>query len=152
MRVASIIALSCCLIAADAADDGAAAKSEQKPAVKQPTISVVSIPVADQARAKAFYVDKLGFVVKSEADMGQAKWIQLAPSAGAEATVALVTWFPEMKPGCVQGLVLDVADIAAARKALVDKGVAVGEVEAMPYGKFADFKDADGNGWMLHQP
>lgn len=116
-------------------------------------LSVVSVPVADVTRAKAFYVGKLGFVVLADNDLGNGmRWVQLAPNAKAECSIALVTWFPAMKPGGVQGLVLDVPDLAGSRKAMIDKGIQVGDAQVMPWGTFANFTDPDGNGWMLHQP
>jgi hypothetical protein len=75
-------------------------------------------------------------------------------------------------PGSVQGLFLVVADVEAARRALVSSGVDVSEVfhfaaglhvvgtqgrlpgphpERRSYGSYASFKDPDGNGWLLQE-
>ena len=46
-----------------------------------------SVPVTDQDRALAFYVDTLGFERRLEFPMGEgARWIELAP-AGAATTI-----------------------------------------------------------------
>ena len=44
-------------------------------------IQVVSVPVADQDRAKAFYLDKLGFDEVSDAPYGEGmRWVRRAGS------------------------------------------------------------------------
>ena len=57
----------------------------------------------------------------------------------------------EMRPGSVKGLHLVVADIGAAREALVRRGVEVGEVTDFNGVKYAAFKDPDGNLWLLQE-
>jgi catechol 2,3-dioxygenase-like lactoylglutathione lyase family enzyme len=43
-------------------------------------ISVISIPVGDPNRAKAFYGDTLGFEVLADSELAPGRrWIQLAP-------------------------------------------------------------------------
>ncbi len=61
----------------------------------------------DQKAARAFYTEKLGCAVKEEMPFGtpDALWIRLA-LPGVNTELVLVTWFPQMKPGSVQGLVL----------------------------------------------
>ena len=39
------------------------------------SIDVVSVPVSDQDRARDFYVEKLGFTVTMDADVGQ-RWLE----------------------------------------------------------------------------
>ena len=115
-------------------------------------IEVVSIPVADQERALAFYRDKLGFVLVNDTMMDEkSRWVQLGVSPEQTTTITLVTWFDKMPPGSQQGLVLATDDIAAAKAQLTDRGVTVGEIMDTPWGKFADFADPDGNGWTLRQ-
>ena len=46
-------------------------------------IDIISIPVSDQARSKAFYVDKLGFTVRRDNPMGRGqRWVELATAEG----------------------------------------------------------------------
>ena len=47
-------------------------------------ISVISIPVSDPDRAKAFYAETLGFDVLADSEFGDGRrWIQLAPEGSA---------------------------------------------------------------------
>ena len=54
-------------------------------------------------------------------------------------------------PGSVQGLLLVVPDVHAARAELADRGVEVSEVQEFPWGSFVFFTDPDGNGWSVQQ-
>ena len=75
------------------------------------SFEIISVPVADPQRAKAFYRDVLGFELVREAPMGPGMvWIQLAPP-GQTVTIALVTWFEQMKPGGLQGVMLNSDDL-----------------------------------------
>ena len=114
-------------------------------------IDIISIPVSDQARSKAFYVDKLAFTVKRDNPMGPGqRWVELATADG-ETSITLVHWFDKMPPGCVQGTVLGTDDIAKTHAELSARGVAIGPIEEQPWGTFATFGDPDGNGWVLQQ-
>jgi catechol 2,3-dioxygenase-like lactoylglutathione lyase family enzyme len=114
-------------------------------------IAIVSVPVADQEAAKAFYRDKLGFEVVSDNPMGpDQRWIELAPE-GSQTSITLVTWFEQMPPGTVQGLVLETDDIETTRASLLARGVEVSPIDETYWGKFATFADPDGNGWALTQ-
>jgi catechol 2,3-dioxygenase-like lactoylglutathione lyase family enzyme len=114
-------------------------------------LAIVSIPVSDQPIAKAFYRDKLGFEVTRDNPMGpDQQWIELIPP-GAETSITLVTWFPNMPPGSVSGLVLDTDDVQAVFDTLKERGVNVTELENAPWGQFFTFNDPDGNGWVVQQ-
>lgn len=115
-------------------------------------ISNVSMPVRDQQAAKAFYMEKLGFDLVIEAEMPDMsdKWVQLKPSA-SDATVSLVTWMPSMAPGSLEGLVLGTDDIESSRARFLERGVEVSEVTDEHWGRWAAFRDVDGNGWVLVQ-
>jgi catechol 2,3-dioxygenase-like lactoylglutathione lyase family enzyme len=116
-------------------------------------LSIVSIPVSDQQRAKEFYVNTLGFELRREGPFGEGmNWVEVAPP-GAATALTLVTWFPNMRPGGITGLVLQTDDIAADFAALAERGVAFHQQpEQQPWGTFATFDDPDGNGWVLSQP
>ncbi len=115
-------------------------------------LSVVSVPVSDQERAKAFYRDVLGFRIVREQSMGSKyRWVQLRPPSGA-AGITLVTWFETMPPGCVQGLVLETMDIEHVHEKLREHGLAITDVQQADWGRFATFSDPDGNGWVLAMP
>src|SRR4051794_8392244 len=61
-------------------------------------ISLISVPVTDQQRAKDFYVDVLGFVVKSDTELDGMRWVMLSPPGGGP-DITLVTWFDNLPPG-----------------------------------------------------
>ncbi|MCH9687938.1 MAG: VOC family protein [Deltaproteobacteria bacterium] len=114
-------------------------------------IAIVSVPVTDQARAKAFYTETLGFDVVRDNPMGpDQQWIELLPNGGG-VSITLVTWFEALAAGGQQGLVLGTGDIDARRAELVARGLEISEVQAQPWGRFATFRDPDGNGWVLTQ-
>lgn len=115
-------------------------------------LAVVSVPVSDQDRAKAFYEGVLGFrVIRDYVSAPGRRWIRLAPPAGNTA-IALVTWYPGMQPGCLKGLSLNTIDIEQVREKLVAKGLAITPIETAPWGRSAGFSDPDGNEWLLSQP
>jgi catechol 2,3-dioxygenase-like lactoylglutathione lyase family enzyme len=117
-------------------------------------IAVLSIPVTDQQVAKAFYMDVLGCTVIADMPFGSdgvTRWIQLQ-LPGVETALTLVTWFPHMQPGSIQGLVLATDDIAKTHAALKKRGLAISDIDHQPYGQEATFSDPDGNGWVVQQP
>jgi catechol 2,3-dioxygenase-like lactoylglutathione lyase family enzyme len=115
-------------------------------------ITVVSVPVSDQDAAKEFYVGKLGFELIADAPFGPGlRWLQVAPP-GSETSITLVTWFDEMPPGTVRGLVIDTDDLEADYRALVERGVPFsGPPKPTDGGTFATFADPDGNHLSLRQ-
>jgi predicted enzyme related to lactoylglutathione lyase len=116
------------------------------------SFEIVSVPVSDQERAKNFYRDILGFELLREEPMGPGqKWIQLAPE-GCSTTVALVTGFDAMKPGGLQGVMLNVTDIDQEHAQLSSRGLSLSAIGQEPWGRYAMFSDPDGNGWILRQP
>lgn len=113
-------------------------------------VSLISVPVADQQVAKTFYTEALGFtVVRDIVEEGQ-QWMEMALDGKAPA-ITLVTWFPQMPPGSLQGLVFDTNDIAQAREELRARGVEISPIEGDPWGQYARFNDPDGNGLVLRQ-
>ena len=137
---------------------------------------IVIIPVSDTDRAKAFYA-KLGWRLDADFDDGKGyRVIQLTPP-GSSCSVIFGKNVTPAAPGSAQGLYLIVSDIAAARKALLERGVQISEVfnnagvyvgkdetylfgsvrasgpdpEHRSYRSFASFKDPDGNGWLLQE-
>lgn len=116
------------------------------------SFEILSVPVSDAQRAKQFYRDVLGFDLIREEPMGpEMTWIQLAPP-GQAVTIALVTWFEQMKPGGLQGVMVNTDDIDAEHALLRSRGLQIGPIEQQPWGRYAMFTDPDGNGWILRQP
>ncbi len=117
-------------------------------------IRVLSVPVADQQVAKEFYTDVLGATVEMDMPFDQGgplRWVMLR-LPGVETRITLVTWFPQMPPGSLQGVVLATADISAAHAELKGRGLQISDIANQPYGREATFSDPDGNGWVLQQP
>ena len=117
-------------------------------------LELVPIPVSDINRAKAFYVEDLGF--NEDKDLSPAEGVRVVqlPPPGSGCSIILGDGLPRiaMEPGSVRGLHLVVDDIHAARDALARRGVPVEEVdEAMEGVKYAPFSDPDGNSWTLQE-
>ncbi len=114
-------------------------------------LELVSVPVSDVDRAKAFYVDQVGFNLDHDHTVNeQLRFVQLTPK-GSACSIAIGTGLTEVRPGSVQGLQIVVADVAAAREELASRGVEVSDVQDFDWGSFVFFKDPDGNGWALQQ-
>ena len=122
------------------------------------SISLVTVPVSDQDRAKAFYVDTLGFTVKFDyvmaaAEAGAAgsgaRWVMLTPPGGG-ADITLVTWFGDTSPPGSAKLSIACDDVDATYAGLTARGVKPGnEVEDAPWGRWFGIDDPDGNNWLV---
>jgi catechol 2,3-dioxygenase-like lactoylglutathione lyase family enzyme len=120
-------------------------------------LEVVQVPVTDVDRAKAFYVDKAGFNADHDTQISDTmRVVQLTPR-GSSCSIVIGTGLNTMAPGSIEGLQLVTTDMDSARAELVERGVDVSEVVDMgrPGGdtsfKFANFKDPDGNAWVLQE-
>ena len=118
-------------------------------------LELVPIPVSDVDRAKAFYVEQVGFNADHDVRPNSTvRIVQLTPP-GSACSILLSTGLPEisqMPPGSVKGLHLVVADIAKTRQLLADRGVDVGEINEHGQGvKSVRFSDPDGNSWILQE-
>ena len=116
-------------------------------------LELVPVPVSDVERAKAFYVDQVGFNADHDHTLGEAvRFVQLTPP-GSSCSIAIGTGITASAPGSVQGLLLVVSDIGSVRDELAARGVDVSEVRAEEWGaRHAYFQDPDGNSWQLQQP
>jgi predicted enzyme related to lactoylglutathione lyase len=114
-------------------------------------IELVAIPVTDVDRAKAFYVDQVGFNADHDIQVNDnLRFVQLTPP-GSACSVVLGTGVTEMAPGSQRGVQIVIADADAAREQLVSKGVQASEVDEQPWGRFVYFADPDGNTWSLQE-
>ena len=114
-------------------------------------LELIAVPVTDVDRAKAFYVDQVGFNADHDHRVSdEMRFVQLTPP-GSACSIAIGTGIMDTVPGSVQGLQLVVTDADAARAHLVANGVAAGEVQEFPWGRFVFFNDPDGNGWAVQQ-
>ena len=114
-------------------------------------IELVAIPVTDVDRAKAFYVDQVGFNADHDHKVtDELRFVQLTPP-GSACSIAIGVGVATTEPGSLQGLQLVVDDADAAHDDLQSRGVAVSDVQDFPWGRFVFFQDPDGNGWSVQQ-
>src|SRR3954469_23305060 len=114
-------------------------------------LELVILPVTDVDRAKAFYVDQLGFnAAQAHTTSDDVRFVQLTPP-GSACSIAIGEGLTEAAPGSVRGLQVVVDDADAARADLLAKGVEVSEVEEFPWGRFVFFDDPDGNRWSVQE-
>lgn len=129
-------------------------------------IELILLPVADVDRAKEFYVDTCGFEqIVDHAPNEHFRIVQCQPSGSACAIGFGIGIQLDTPPGSVKGLHLMVTDIVAARDELVSRGVDVVNLRHMndgawsdgphperaDYNTFAEFRDPDGNLWLLQE-
>ena len=114
-------------------------------------LELVTVPVSDVDRAKAFYTDKLGFNADHDHTVSdEIRFVQLTPP-GSACSIAIGSGLGEMEPGSVEGLQVVVSDVDAARAELVERGVEVSDVQEFPWGRFVFLSDPDGNRWAVQQ-
>ncbi|MGZ4681074.1 MAG: glyoxalase superfamily protein [Acidimicrobiales bacterium] len=115
------------------------------------TLELVAIPVTDVDRAKAFYVDQVGFTPDHDHTVSdELRFVQLTPP-GSGCSIVLGRGITDAEPGSVRGVQLCVNDVDAARAELVGRGVDVSEIEEHPWGRFVYFADPDGNRWSVQE-
>jgi catechol 2,3-dioxygenase-like lactoylglutathione lyase family enzyme len=125
-------------------------------------LEVVTLPVSDVDRAKAFYAS-LGWRFDIDLVVSDAiRTVQFTPPH-SPASIQFGKGGTTAQPGSAQKTFLVVSDIDAARADLVGRGVDVSEVqEARPpdfhgpegersYFARAEFSDPDGNTWVLQE-
>jgi catechol 2,3-dioxygenase-like lactoylglutathione lyase family enzyme len=133
-------------------------------------LEVVTIPVSDVDRAKSFY-ERLGW--RLDADFAKGDWrvVQLTPP-GSPCSIFIGRELTTAAPGSVQGALLVVDDIQAARAELVAHGADPSEIfhfdgslhvtgtrgrlagpdpQRSTYGSWVSFSDPDGNGWLVQE-
>ncbi len=119
------------------------------------TLEVVVLPVSDIDAAVTFYRDKVGFELDHDTKNEDMHVVQLTPrGSGCSIVIGDLPAQKEMAPGSIRGLQLVVADAAAARQELLDRGVEVGEImvfDERDGGTLFGFSDPDGNSWAVQQ-
>ena len=125
-------------------------------------LELVVLPAADLDRAKAFYIDNVGFGLDVDHREGDFRVVQLTPPGSACSITLMAN--PDAA-GSVHGLHLVVTDIEAARAELVGRGAAPSEIfhyqsgrqeegphpERSDYNSFFSFSDPDGNSWLVQE-
>jgi predicted lactoylglutathione lyase len=123
-------------------------------------LEVVTLPVADVDRSKAFY-QSLGWRLDIDLVIGdQVRTVQFTPPHSG-CSIQFGKAGTTAEPGSAQAMILVVSDIDAAREDLINRGVEVGEVQEMKppgfdapgrsYFARASFSDPDGNAWQLQE-
>jgi len=145
-----------------ASTEEAAASATETPGLGiDMALEVVTVPVSDADRAKAFY-ERIGWRLDADIPISDdVRNMQFTPPHSG-CSVHVGKGVTSMKPGSLDRVILAVQDIDAARNDLVRRGVEIGEVyeqrppgfesaEGTSYFRFASFKDPDGNGWLLQE-
>lgn len=118
-------------------------------------LELVPIPVSDVDRAKAFYVEKVGFNLDHDVQPGNGmRVVQLTPPGSACSIVigSGMAGIDQMQPGSLKSLHLVVADARRAGEELAGRGVEVSKVDEFDQGiKYVSFSDPDGNSWMFQE-
>ncbi|MDA3731729.1 VOC family protein [Niameybacter massiliensis] len=120
-------------------------------------IGKITIYVENQAEAKQFWCEKLGFVVAFEQPMGpHMTWLEVAPKKGCETTFVLYEkglMLAQNKEANVlhPNVILSTQNIEKSYEEMKAKGVEVGDLMKMPYGSMFSFKDQDNNSYLLRE-
>ncbi len=114
-------------------------------------VSTVTIAVADQDEALAWYTEKLGFEKKIDVRSPQFRWLTVAPPQQVDVEFLLASWFPD-RIGKNATWVLSTRDCQSGYEELKDKGVEFSQKPEMrPWGIEAIFSDLYGNKYALVQ-
>lgn len=114
-------------------------------------LELVAVPVSDVDRAKAFYVDSVGFNADHDHTVNEEmRFVQLTPP-GSACSIAIGRGIVDSEPGSMAGLQLVVASADQAHAELSGRGVEVSDVQEFPWGRFVFFADPDGNRWSVQE-
>ena len=127
--------------------------NEAKMNVPEIKLELVPVPVSDVDRAKAFY-EQSGFFLEVDTQPSEGMRVVQFTPPGSACSIVFGTGMGDitaMTPGSVKGLHLIVDNIDIARSALVNRGIEVGEITDFKSVKYAEFRDPDGNSWLLQE-
>ena len=97
-------------------------------------LELVAVPVTDVDRAKAFYVDQVGFNADHDIKVTDTlRFVQLTPP-GSACSIVIGTGITDMPPGSQKGLQVVVDDAAKLRDELRGRGVEASDVDTQPWG------------------
>lgn len=124
-------------------------------------IATVALVVRNYDEAIAWYVDRLGFVLTEDVDLGGGKrWVTVRPGQGQGARLLLAEASDEAQEGRIGNqtggrvfLFLETDDFARDHQAMLAGGVEFREAPRFEaYGTVAVFADLYGNLWDLIEP
>ena len=114
-------------------------------------VKFISIPVRDQDRALAFYVDTLGFTLLTDQPMGPGqRWVEVRPPKGESGVALFTPPGQEDRIGTFTGISLECDDVQKTYEELVAKGVEFAKPpKKESWGVMAILKDSEGNQIVL---
>ena len=129
-------------------------------------ISLITTYCLDQDKARDFYVDVLGFEVRTDIMMGEGfRWVTVGHPSQPELEITLMQPGPpldadaaafvrrQLEKGQMGGLGLRVDDCRKTYEELTAKGVTfLQEPSERPYGVEAVMRDSSGNWFVLVEP
>ena len=115
-------------------------------------IELIHVPVSDVDRAKAFYVEKLGFNADHDRTVYEGlRFVQLTPP-GSACSIAIGEGLGgTLEPGTLDVIQVVIPDADAVLAELRAKGVEAEGVDEQEWGRFVSLKDPDGNRWTLQE-
>ena len=115
-------------------------------------IELIHVPVSDVDRAKAFYVEKLGFNADHDQRVSEdLRFVQLTPP-GSACSIAIGEGLGgTLEPGTLDVIQVVIPDADAVLAELRAKGVEAEGVDEQAWGRFITLKDPDGNRWTLQE-
>ena len=127
-------------------------------------IEVVTMPVADVDRAKAFY-QQAGWNLDVDTEPAPGMRVVQFTPPGSEASITFGTGFPQAEPGSYVNTYLVVSDIEVAHRELKERGIPISDIyhwseqgqtpgvdpNRGDFGSYADFADPDGNTWLVQE-
>lgn len=125
------------------------------------SIATVALVVANYDEAISWYVDRLGFVLTEDVDLGGGKrWVTITPGKGQGARLLLAGASDDAQRHAVGNqtggrvfLFLETDDFARDHALMLEKGVEFREAPRHEtYGTVAVFADLYGNLWDLIEP
>ncbi|MBN9550935.1 MAG: VOC family protein [Alphaproteobacteria bacterium] len=125
------------------------------------SIATVALVVGDYDEAVRWYVERLGFVLTEDVDLGGGKrWVIVAPANGQGARLLLAEASGEDQASRIGNqtggrvfLFLETDDFSRDHQAMLEKGVDFREApRCEAYGTVAVFSDLYGKLWDLIEP
>jgi catechol 2,3-dioxygenase-like lactoylglutathione lyase family enzyme len=127
-------------------------------------IEVVTLPVADVDRAKAFY-QQAGWNLDVDTKPAPGMRVVQFTPPGSEASITFGIGFPQAEPGSYVNTYLVVSDIEVAHRELKERGIPISDIYHFTaegqtpgvdpnrgeFGSYADFADPDGNTWLVQE-
>lgn len=113
-------------------------------------VGQIMLYVNNQDEAMDFWTEKIGFSVISEENNGEMRWIEMAPTKGAETSIILhnkeliAKMAPELNLG-TPSLMFFSDSFDELYTDLTNKNIKVGEIANMPSGRVFNFADNEEN-------